>query len=126
MMFQFYFKKMGSSESLKHLSQKKLSDVIERHVGNHGTVRVTFLEEGSTHKILCNLQGWNGRVIHATAASDNMYAAIDVIAHKLEAQLMRLKPKIKRGLPPVRRLKLVRKPETEADEDYEASYDMVN
>lgn len=91
MMFQFYFKSMGSSESLKILSQRKLTDVIERFADGTGLVRITFLSERGSQKMHCTMKGWSGRTIHASAASDNMYATVDAIAHKLESQLMRKK-----------------------------------
>lgn len=91
MMFQFYFKSMGSSESLKVLSQRKLTDVIERFADTTGLVRITFLSERGSQKILCTMKSSNGLVIYASASSDNMYATVDAIAHKVESQLMRKK-----------------------------------
>ena len=96
MVFQFYFKKMQSSDFLKSLSQKKFTEIIERFVGQTGLVRITFLSEKNEQKIDCHLQGWNGTVLHASGTSDNMYATIDVVAQKLEAQLMRHKMKTRR------------------------------
>lgn len=91
MMFQFYFKKMGSSETLKDLSQKKLSDLVERFLGANGLVRITFQTEKKAQRVLCYLQGHNGQSYHASASSDNMYANLDAVAHKLETQLLRVK-----------------------------------
>ena len=96
MMFQYYFKRMGSSETLKDLSQRKLSDVMERFVGGTAVVRLTFLTERSEQKIQCILQGPNGQTIHASASSDSMYSSLDAVAHKIEAQLSRLKQKTQR------------------------------
>lgn len=91
MMFQFYFKKMGSSETLKDLSQRKLSDLVERFVGANGLVRITFQTERNAQRMLCHLQGHNGQIFRATASSDNMYANLDAVAHKLESQLLKEK-----------------------------------
>lgn len=91
MVFQFYFKKMHSSEALKSLSQRKLSDIIERFIGDSGLVRITFSAEKNEQKIHCYFQGWNGTVLNASGASENMYATIDLVAQKLEAQLSRHK-----------------------------------
>jgi ribosomal subunit interface protein len=96
MVFQFYFKKMQSSEALKSLSQRKLSDVIERFLGDSGLVRITFSTEKNEQKIHCYFQGWNGTVLNASGASENMYATIDLVAQKLEAQLSRHKMKTRR------------------------------
>lgn len=97
MMFQFYFKKMGSSETLKDLSQRKLSDLVERFVGANGLVRLTFQTERNAQRVLCHLQGHNGQVYRASASSDNMYANLDVVAHKLETQLLKEKTKTLRS-----------------------------
>jgi ribosomal subunit interface protein len=91
MMFQFYFKRMGSSENLKDLSQRKITDVVGRLLGDTGLVRLTFTKEKSGSRIHCSLKARNGQIIHAIASSDNMYASIDVLAQKIEAQLTRMK-----------------------------------
>lgn len=91
MMFQFYFKKMGSSETLKDLSERKLSDLVERFIGSNGLVRITFQTEKNAQRVLCHLQGHNGQSYRASASSDNMYANLDAVAHKLETQLLRVK-----------------------------------
>ncbi|MBC7530099.1 MAG: ribosome-associated translation inhibitor RaiA [Oligoflexus sp.] len=91
MMFQFYFKKMASSETLKDLSKRKLSDLVERFVGTNGLVRITFQSEKKAQRVLCLLQGHNGKSYRASASSDNMYANLDAVAHKLETQLLRVK-----------------------------------
>jgi ribosomal subunit interface protein len=96
MMFQFYFKKMGSSETLKELSQRKLSDLVERFVGANGLIRITFQTERNAQRVLCHLQAHNGLTVRASAASDNMYANLDAVAHKLESQLLREKTKLQR------------------------------
>ncbi len=96
MMFQFYFKKMGSSETLKDLTQRKLSDLVERFVGANGLVRITFQTDRSGQKVLCYLQGHNGQTFQASATSDNMYANLDAVAHKLEAQLNKVKTRMQK------------------------------
>ena len=96
MMFQFYFKKMGSSETLKDLSQRKLSDLVERFVGANGLVRITFQTERNTQRVLCHLQGHNGQSFRASASSGNMYANLDTVAHKLESQLLKEKTRFQR------------------------------
>ncbi len=91
MMFQFYFKKMGSSDTLKDLSERKLSDLVQRFIGSNGLVRITFQTEKNAQRVLCHLQGHNGQSYRASASSDNMYANLDAVAHKLETQLLRVK-----------------------------------
>jgi len=91
MMFQFYFKKMGSSDTLKELSQRKLSELVQRFVGANGLVRITFQMEKKVQRVFCYLQGHNGQIYRASASSDNMYANLDAVAHKLETQLLRVK-----------------------------------
>lgn len=98
MIFQFYFKRMQSSEFLKNLSQRKLTDVIERFVGQSGLVHLTFFQEKNEHKVQCRLHSWNGTVMHASGADENLYAAIDHVAQKLEAQLSRQKMRFHRKM----------------------------
>lgn len=106
MIFQFYFKKMSSSEFLKDLSKKKLTDIVERYVGLPGNIHMTFQHVKSEHTIQCRLQSGIGPVVHATGTSDNMYAAVDLIAHKIEAQLARhkLRAQKKSRIHPLNRL----------------------
>lgn len=96
MIFQFYFKKMSSSEFLKDLSKKKLTDVAQRYVGLPGSIHMTFQHVRNEHSIHCRLQSWEGQVVHASCTCDNMYAAVDLVAHKVEAQLARQKIRAQR------------------------------
>ncbi len=100
MIFQFYFKKMPSSEFLKNLSQRKLTDVIERFVGSTGLVHLTFHDERKEHHVHCRLHSWTGTVLHVSSADENMFAAIDKVAQKLEAQLSRHKVRTQRKVRP--------------------------
>ncbi|RZA14120.1 MAG: HPF/RaiA family ribosome-associated protein, partial [Proteobacteria bacterium] len=47
-------------------------------------------------RVLCHLQGHNGQTFRASASSDNMYANLDAVAHKLESQLLKEKTKLQR------------------------------
>ena len=91
--FQFYFRKMDSSESLKSLAERKLSDRLQKHVGIPEKIHLTFYLDGSQHYIHCSLTTAHGQKIFAEASSETMYAAIDILCSKVEAQLKRQKSK---------------------------------
>lgn len=91
MIFQFYFKRLNSSNFLKDLSERKIQDVLERFQGHSSLVHVTFAKEKNQHLVQCRVRGLNGRSLYASAASDSVFAGIDAVAQKLEAQLARWK-----------------------------------
>ncbi len=93
--FLFYFRKMDTSESLKSLAQRKLSDRICKYIGAPEKIHLTFYLDGSQHSIHCSLTAPNGNRVFAEASSDNMYSAIDILCGKIEAQLHRCKSKRK-------------------------------
>lgn len=53
--------------------------------------------ERNAQQVLCHLQGHNGQNFRASASSDNMYANLDVVAHKLESQLLKEKTRLQRS-----------------------------
>ncbi len=91
MIFQFYFKRIHSSAFLKDLSERKIQDVLERFQGNAGLVHLTFAKEKNQHVVQCRVRGLQGRTLYASAATDSIFACIDAVAQKLEAQLLRYK-----------------------------------
>jgi len=91
MIFQFYFKRIHSSAFLKDLSERKIQDVLERFQGDAGLVHLTFAKEKNQHVVQCRVRGLQGRTLYASAATDSIFACIDAVAQKLEAQLTRYK-----------------------------------
>jgi ribosomal subunit interface protein len=91
MIFQFYFKRIHSSNFLKDLSERKIQDVLERFHGSAGLVHMTFAKEKNQHVVQCRVRGLQGRTLYASAATDSIFACIDAVAQKLEAQLHRYK-----------------------------------
>lgn len=93
--FQFYFKKMTSSEALKQVAVKKISERIEKYANPTQIVHVTFLQDGLNNTLHCSISTRSGTRVYAESTSENMYNAIDLVAHKLEAQFERQKSKKK-------------------------------
>ncbi|SMF40902.1 ribosome hibernation-promoting factor, HPF/YfiA family [Pseudobacteriovorax antillogorgiicola] len=92
--FQFYFKKMESSEALKLLARKKLTDQLFKIMGTPSKVHLTFFVEGNAQSAHCSITTRNGTKLYAEATSDNMYNAIDLLCHKLFAQVQRCKTRV--------------------------------
>lgn len=93
--FQFYFKKMNSSETLKNITMRKITDRIDKYVDYSSKVRVTFFEDGNLKHINCGVAATNGSNLHAEGSSENIFNAIDIITQKLESQFQRRKTKLK-------------------------------
>lgn len=93
MIFQFYFKRIQSSEFLKDLAQRKFADATERFLDSSGLIHVTFSHEKNQKLVHCHLHSRNGTLLHASGGDETIYAAIDNAAQKLESQLSRHKLK---------------------------------
>ncbi|MFW7381455.1 MAG: ribosome hibernation-promoting factor, HPF/YfiA family [Oligoflexus sp.] len=93
--FQFYFKKMNSSETLKDLAIRKISDRIEKYVNKSSKVRMTFYVDGNMKHVTCGVAAADGDHFHAEGSSENIFNAIDIIAQKLESQFQRRKTRFK-------------------------------
>lgn len=92
--FQFYFKKMQSSEALKQMAIKKITERLAKYTNPTQKVHITFYEDGPNHSLNCGLSTLSGARFYAEATSDNMYNAIDMVAAKLRAQFERRKTKL--------------------------------
>ncbi len=93
--FQFYFKKMTSSETLKQVAIKKISERIEKYANPANTVHITFHQDGIHNTLHCSILTQSGAKLYAEATSENMYNAVDLVANKLETQFERRKSKAK-------------------------------
>lgn len=86
---------MNSSETLKDMTIRKISDCIDKYIDLSSKVRVTFNMDGNMKHIYCGITTADGDSLHAEGASENVFSAIDIITQKLESQLQRRKNKIK-------------------------------
>ena len=67
----------------KHVEDK--FEKLQRHIDHITNVDVTLVVEKASHKAEANL--------HVSAESDDMYAAIDALADKLDRQIIKHKEK---------------------------------
>ena len=65
---------------------------LRRHSERPLDVRTTLGVEGPVHRAEATL-GINGRTVHADASAQDMYAAIDLLADKLDRLLVKHKEK---------------------------------
>ncbi len=118
MQILFNFKKMESSLALQSVADQKIRERIERFSTKPIVTILTFSTSRHRHKVQCSVKGGDGFNFQVEAVSNDMYASLDLLAEKLEAQLRRRKERLKnhRNENVTRRLKLV-KPQDEFDCD---------
>lgn len=92
MEIHFTGKHIEVTEGLKTFATEKLQTLAKRnsHITN---VNVVFHIERGMHKVEANVH-FNGIEIHASAEEPDMYASIDALVDKLEAQIIRHKEKL--------------------------------
>ena len=73
-----------------HVSDK--FDKLQRHIDHITKIEVTLIVEKQLHKAEANLHV-SGADLFASAESDDMYAAIDALADKLDRQIIKHKEK---------------------------------
>jgi putative sigma-54 modulation protein len=69
-------------------------DRIVRHFDHLHDVTVTLSVEKLLHKAEANIRCAGNKIIHADAQAADMYAAIDVLADKLDRQVKKHKEKL--------------------------------
>ena len=79
------------TEALRnHVAEK--FDKLQRHIDHITNIEVTLIVEKQTHKAEATLHV-SGADLFASADSDDMYAAIDALADKLDCQIINHKEK---------------------------------
>ena len=73
-----------------HVSDKL--DKLQRHIDHITKIEVTLIVEKQLHKAEAGLHV-SGADLFASAESDDMYAAIDALADKLDRQIIKHKEK---------------------------------
>lgn len=81
------------TESLRTYAADKLSR-IERHFDHVTTTNVVLHVEKNRHQAEATIHA-KGATLHADAEGENMYAAIDSLADKLDRQVLKHKEKTK-------------------------------
>ena len=79
------------TDALRDYVNEKLARV-ERHYDNITTVQVTLSVEKERQQAACTMHA-AGAELHAEATHNDMYAAIDALADKLDRQLVKHKEK---------------------------------
>jgi len=85
---------MDVTPSLREYTAQKLARV-ERHLDRAVRTSVVLQVEHRQHKAEATLVA-KGTALHANAAGEDMYAAIDSLADKLDRQVRRHKDKLSR------------------------------
>lgn len=84
---------MVITEPLRSYASEKLAR-IHRHFDHVTTTNVVLHVEKNCHKAEATIHT-RGATLHANAEGENMYAAIDFLADKLDRQLLKHKEKTK-------------------------------
>lgn len=86
MKFDIYAKNYEVGEKLKNVTEQKLAKLDKYFKDDETVAKVSFKKQGNslTTEIMLD---FNGRLVRATATSDNFYENIDVILPKLEGQI---------------------------------------
>lgn len=95
MQFHFSFKHMPSSSALESYAEEKLREKIERFVTKPIEAFVVFDVTRHLHRGHVRLKAGDGFSADVEHESEDMYATIDQMADKLEAQLRKHKEILK-------------------------------
>ena len=95
MVFQFSFRHMDSSDSLKNYAEKKVREKIEKFVSKPIEAHVTFAVDKHAHMAHCAVVGGDGFNLQVEHTCGDMYGSVDMIVDKLEVQLKKQKERIK-------------------------------
>jgi putative sigma-54 modulation protein len=96
MQSRFTFKHMETSSSLIDYAKDKLVSKIEKFSTKPIEVHITFsVEAHSQHHTHVNIHGGDGFHFQIDGTSIDMYASIDLVVDKMEAQLKKRKEKLK-------------------------------
>ena len=85
--------------ALKEYVEEKVSR-IGKHFDQHCDIRVTLKLDKTQHHVDADVT-LAGKVLHAKADGENMYAAIDVLVDKLDQQVKKHKEKRQQHAPGV-------------------------
>jgi len=95
MIFKYSFKHMTTSEALTQYAERKIEEKITKFSTKPDEVHMTFSVDRHFHKAHCSVKGGDGFNCEVEYTSSDMYASVDKIVDRLEAQLKKQKEKIK-------------------------------
>ena len=92
MKIDIYAKNYEVGEKLKNVTEQKLAKLDKYFKDDESVAKVTFKKQANslTTEIMLD---FNGKLVRATASSDNFYDNIDVILPKLEGQIRKHRTK---------------------------------
>ena len=92
MKFDIYAKNYEVGEKLKNITEQKLSKLDKYFKDDDTVAKVSFKKQANslTTEIMLD---FNGKLVRATATSDNFYDNIDVVLPKLEGQIRKHRTK---------------------------------
>ena len=93
MNLQYTFKKMESSDALTALAMEKIDSRLKAYAGSCINPRVTFSRDKDIWKIHFSMRTGDGHVIEASHSGPNAFSELDIIAQRIETQLLRHKEK---------------------------------
>ncbi len=92
MKFDIYAKNYEVGEKLKSITEQKLAKLDKYFKEDETAAKVSFKKQGNSLTTEVMLD-YNGKLVRATATSDNFYDNIDVILPKLEGQIRKHRTK---------------------------------
>ena len=92
MKFDIYAKNYEVGEKLKNITEQKLAKLDKYFKEDETAAKVSFKKQGNSLTTEVMLD-YNGKLVRATATSDNFYDNIDVILPKLEGQIRKHRTK---------------------------------
>ena len=95
MQFQFSFKHMDTSKALSEYAETKIKEKILKFSTKPIEAHLTFSVDKHNHAAHCKVVGGDGFNVQVDALSEDMYATVDKMVDKLEAQLKKHKEKLK-------------------------------
>ncbi len=93
MKFQYTFQKMEPSEFVVKAAEEKITHTT-RYLLKDGSGHIYFGRKGFMFSIKVSIQVGGEGYFKASAESENLYSAIDLVCDKLEKQFVKKKDKI--------------------------------
>lgn len=95
MRIKVYGKNINVTDGLQQMLEKKLSK-LDKYFNPEVEATATLSTQKNKHILEVQIQ-FNGNLLRAEEATDDMYASIDKVVDKLEGQLRKYKTKIERN-----------------------------
>ena len=93
---KIHFKNSKPSRLLKEYAESKILKTIEKYSTKPIEANLSIEKQGYEHLCHCHVIGGDGFNFQVESRSSERYGAVDLLLHKLEAQLKRKKEKLKK------------------------------